>query len=107
MTNSKYTLVWSLEYGCYPVWIIADNGETEANDVPLAWENRELIDAILSDIQKKYDALFVNTPQEFRYIGFQSAEEKRLFILKLNTAMALVERTNAGQYPIENRIGEL
>ena len=97
-------VVLSLEYRCFPIWLYDDSGGVIDNDLlPELRENKELCE-LLKTMQKRYDALFIDTPIEFAYIGFQSAEEKQEFANLIEKAVKQVTIALAGHYEIENRI---
>lgn len=68
-----------LDYQCYPIWIYDENGDFIDNDlVEEIKKNKEII-IKLEEIQNKFDSLYLNNQEEFKYIGFNSADDKRNF----------------------------
>ena len=93
-----------LEYRCYPIWVYNEKGEIVLNDVPNELKNEIDIQNLLTDIQDKYDSLFIDNKVEFRYKGFDNEVEKKKFISKISKVVQLIESKVGNTYKIENSI---
>ena len=89
-----------LEYHCYPVWLYDKDGDIIDTPLPEELRDDANLDQKFDDLQKRYDALFVDNKKEFSFIGFSSEEEKKKFFKDWNdTVNELIEKTN-GKYEI-------
>jgi len=93
-----------LEYRCYPIWVYNEKGEIVLNDVPNELKNEIDIQNLLTDIQDKYDSLFIDNKVEFRYKEFDNEVEKKKFISKISKVVQLIESKVGNTYKIENSI---
>lgn len=91
----------SLEYGCFPVWII-DNGDIIDNALPESILNDLRIVSLFTSIQKEYESLFINNSIEFKYIGFVDNDLKNKFIYKVEEAIKLLTAKIKDLYIIED-----
>ena len=67
------------DYQCYPIWIYDENGEFIDNDLVEQIENDENMVTMLEKLQDMFDSLYVNNKEEFRYIGFASNDDRKVF----------------------------
>lgn len=73
--NLRLMLVW----GCWPVWMYDPIDGFIDQDLPHDLPSYSDLVAAFTDIQTKYNALYLNTPREFSWIGFRSQEEEDQF----------------------------
>lgn len=93
-----------LEYHCYPVWLYDEDGDVVDTLLPEELRTDLALDKKFDDIQDRYDALFIDTPKEFAYVGFKNEEDKSKFIVDLQeTIDELICKCN-GRYLIQNDI---
>lgn len=98
------TLRISLEYNCYPVWIIDSDGDVIDNDLPTEIRcNRELDDLFVK-IQELYDSCFIDTSKEFTAKGFNSDKDKASFLTLVKAAEEILRREAEGKYLVESHI---
>ena len=95
------TLKYSLEYLCYPIWNYDETGDLIDNDLPEELRNDEELDAILVNIQERFDSLYTDTPKEFSANGFRSAEERLEFLSLLFSSVDLLQKKYGSLYHIE------
>lgn len=67
------------DYQCYPIWIYDENGKFIDNDLVEQIENDENMVTMLEKLQDMFDSLYVNNKEEFRYIGFASNDDRKVF----------------------------
>ena len=90
----------SLEYNTFPIWLYNENNEIIDNDLPPEWANDVALESSFMALSKLYDTLFINTPKEFCYVGFENAKDKEDFFAVLNAAIKLLVSKNNGKYII-------
>lgn len=89
-----------LEYQTYPLWLLDEAGNIIKNDLPEEWKDDIKLDNILTELMDKYSELFINTPTEFRFMGFKDSRTKLDFEeLSLRVKNMLVRKNN-GKYQI-------
>ena len=93
----------ALEYHCLPLWLYDDNDELIDNTFPPEVQKNKELCELLNTIQKRYDALFIDTPIEFAYIGFQNDNEKQAFANLIEKALEQLSIILEGHYEIENQ----
>jgi hypothetical protein len=98
------TLRISLEYNCYPVWIIGSDGDIIDNDLPEDIRNIKGLDDLFLKIQDMFDSCFVDTPKEFTPQGFSSEKEKAAFLELVKEADAWLRKEAGGTYIVENHV---
>lgn len=70
-------IIFSLEYGTYPIWIQPDN-DVSIPELPKEWEGDEWLKCKLDEIQSLYESLFVNDLHiKFHYEGPKSKDEQK------------------------------
>lgn len=95
-----------LEYNTFPVWLYNENGEIVDNDLPNEWKNdKDLEDAFMA-LSDYYDTFFVDTPNEFRYVGSRNETEKQHFCALARDALGLLNERNGGKYVIIDDISK-
>lgn len=72
----------NFEYGCYPLWIYGESGRLIDTGLPMELQEDKVLDKLFISLQHDFDKLFIDTPAEFRYIGFENEREKKIFIKK-------------------------
>jgi hypothetical protein len=98
------TLRISLEYNCYPVWIIDSGGDVIDNDPPNDIRNIRELDDLFLKIQEMFDSCFVDTPKEFTPQGFKFEEEKASFLELVDSADTWLRKEAEGKYFVKNRV---
>lgn len=79
MEINKKEIRLKFEYQCYPIWIYDVNGDFIDNDlVEEIQKNRSLVRS-LEELQNTFDSLYLDNKVEFKYIGFHSDMEKKVF----------------------------
>lgn len=67
------------DYQCYPIWIYDEKGDFIDNDLIEEIEKDNNIVMKLEELQDTFDSLYLNNKEEFKYIGFDSDDEKKKF----------------------------
>lgn len=98
------TLRISLEYSCYPVWIIDSHGDVIDNDLPPEIRRNQDLDDMFVKIQGMFDSCFVDTPKEFTAKGFRSNEDKALLLALVQSAEEMLRHEAGDVYLVENHI---
>lgn len=93
-----------LEYGCYPVWLYDEEGGVIDTRLPDELRNDTELDAKLTELQERYEALFVNNEKEFSYIGFKSSDEETAFNTDMLNAIRELKEKLDGKYEIVDDI---
>ena len=93
-----------LEYGCYPVWLYDEEGFVEDTLLPEELRNDRELDARFTDLQDRYDALFINDEHVFDYIGFKTEAEKAEFLADWQEAVKELKEKAKGKYEIVDDI---
>lgn len=94
-----------LDYQCYPVWLYDDDGDVIDTLLPEELREDKELDEKFDDLQSRYDALFIDNGQEFKYIGFSSDKQKQDFLVDWDKAKFDLEIKVNGKYPIIDDIG--
>ena len=89
-----------LDYPCYPVWLYDDDGGVIDTCLPDELSNDTELDARFTDLQKRYNALFINNKKEFSYIGFQRSDEEKAFYADMLDAIRELKEKLGGRYEI-------
>ena len=93
-----------LEYKTYCIWLYDENGEIIDNDNPPEWnDDQELNDAFMA-ISDLYDTFFLDTEEEFRYIGCPDEKTREQLRDCIDKAVELITVKNNGKYIIQNDI---
>lgn len=98
------TLRISLEYRCYPVWILDEDGEIVDNDLPDDIRSNKELDEMFVKIQELFDSCYIDTPKEFAVQGFNSKEDEASFISMLTTAEKILCQEAEDRYLVENHV---
>jgi hypothetical protein len=77
-----------LAYQCYPVWLYDEEGLAGSCALPSGLSGDHGLDERFRSIQERFDATCVDTPTEFRHIGFAIQEEEAAFASDPNAAIA-------------------
>lgn len=93
---------FSLEYGAYPVWIFEDGDLMDYEDIVSRFAQNKRLALLLDELEKEYDALFIDNKIEFRFVGFSTLEQKKLFADKVNEAFKLLKLEVGGEVEIVN-----
>lgn len=91
-----------LEYKCYPMWIYNEDNEFIDNDLVNELKDDSELDNILMNIQETYDKLYEDDGLSFEYEGFKDENEKKKFILEIQSAIELIKLKVSDKYTIEN-----
>lgn len=97
----------SLEYGCFPVWIYDEENRLIDNDLPIELIGDADIDPSFVHIQKCYDSLFVNDNSEFKYLGFETAVQRELFLEELSFTINKLRKKLSSEYVVEANISKI
>lgn len=62
------------------------------------------LDSLFDNIQSKYDSLFIDNDNEFKYVGFENENDKIAFIKECDNAIKKLMERCKGRYHIINRI---
>ena len=100
----KKELRLMLEYECYPVWIYDEEGKFIDNDLVQEIEKDEKLVAMLEELQTEFDSLYLNSPVEFKYIGFSSENEKHAFDSKVQQVYRGLCDLLEGKYEVRNMV---
>lgn len=100
----KKQLEFMLDYHCYPIWVYSSNGGLLENDLIEELQKSEEIKELLEEIQADFDSLYLDTPVEFRYIGFSSLDDKERFRGKIKKAYDLICKQVGDKYNVKNQI---
>ena len=68
-----------LEYKAFPIWIYDEEGLVIDTILPSEWKEYYELSNALDKIQAIYDSLFLDTKEEFKFVGFKSSAEKESF----------------------------
>ena len=93
-----------LDYPCYPVWLYDETGGVIGTGLPDELRDDTELDAKFRDLQKRYNALFINNEKEFSYIGFQSDDEEQAFHADMLDAIRELKEKLNGKYEIVDDI---
>jgi len=94
----------NLEFKAFPIWLYDDNGMFLDNDCPeILLKDKELYDNLVQ-LQNNYDKLFINNEVEFKYLGFQDSNEKKLFEKSIKNISNKIKETVQGNYQFEDTI---
>ena len=89
-----------LDYGCYPVWLYDENGHIIDTLLPEELRSDIELDSKFDDLQARYEALFIDTQNEFSFVGFKDDDARNAFFFFFRSAYEeLVKKTN-GKYII-------
>ena len=92
------------DYGAYPIWIYDENNNLIGNDLPdNLLKDKEAV-KLRNLISKKYDNLFIDNDEEFKYIGFQSKTDEEEFIYLANSFYNLLVCKVGNEFFIENNL---
>ena len=93
-----------LEYNTYCIWLYNEDEEIIDNDNPPEWDDdSELTDAFMA-VSDLYDSFFIDTEEEFRYIGCPDQETKNKLKSLVDKAIDILYKKNDGKYIIQNDI---
>jgi hypothetical protein len=95
-----------LEYGCYPVWLYNEEGFVVDTLLPKELRNDHELDAKFTDLQERYEALFINNEHVFDYVGFRTEADKAAFLADWEKAVKELTEKAKGKYEIVNDIGK-
>ena len=96
-----------LDYGCYPVWLYDEDGDLIDTLLPEEIRSNEDLDLKFTNLQERYEALFINNPKEFSYIGFKDEYEKEKFLSDWKEAVEELKICTNGIYEISDEIKRL
>ena len=89
-----------MEYRCFPVWIIDDDGGLIGDKMPEDFENDAEMVSLFNTIQKTYEGLFVNNSKEFSFRGFATEEQKAEFLQMFWRACEMLKQKSEGLYNV-------
>lgn len=102
--ENKKEIRLMLDYGCYPIWIYDENGNFVDNNLIDEIEKDDGMVAMLEELQKEFDALYLNNQEEFKYIGFPSEMDKQRFIAKVQRIYCGLRDLLGGKYTVKNMV---
>jgi len=85
------TIKVMFDYGAYPIWYRYNDEQIFKNGIPVELSDAMEIEILFDEIEKRYEALFINNEVEFSYSGFQLEDEKNDFLKLLEKGMQLLE----------------
>ena len=94
-------LKYSLEYHCYPIWHYDGNDELIDNDLPDELRNDSELDTMLLKVQEIFDSLYLDTPKEFAFLGFQKEIDRQNFLSLLFQSVELIKERYPQKYEVE------
>ena len=93
-----------LDYQCYPIWIYDEQVNFIDNSFIDEIEKDNDMLYMLNELQDKFDSLYLNTKEEFKYIGFTSEIERKNFEKHVEKVYkGLCELLN-GKYIVKNMV---
>ena len=93
-----------LDYQCYPIWIYDEEGNFLDNDLVNEIQENENLLNMLEKLQNKFDALYLNNEVEFKYIGFESEDDKKKFIDMVQETYKSLCSVLVKKYIVQNKI---
>ena len=93
-----------LDYQCYPIWIYDENGDFIDNDFVDEIKEDDNMIMMLERLQDRFDSLYINKYNEFKYIGFVSDEDKKNFETEANHVYNELCKLLSKKYIINNMI---
>lgn len=102
--NNMKKIRLMLEYKSYPIWIYNEEGFIEDNVLPEEWKYSQELINLTDEIQAVFDSLFIDTVNEFKYVGFSDMEKRNSFINKLKNFEKIIFEINNKQFIIQNDI---
>ena len=93
-----------LEYNTYCIWLYDENDEIIDNDNPPEWDDDEKLTNAFMAVSDLYDSFFVDTKNEFRYIGCPDEETREKLKALIAEAVEILMAKNNGKYLIQNDI---
>jgi len=100
------TIRFMFDYSCYPLWLYDEPSGNESRgtiigpEPPPELEEYPELETNLDRIRDIYLSLFINTPIEFDYKGFDSEEEQRSFIELVHGTVAMLRDKLGDKYNI-------
>lgn len=58
------------------------------------------LDSLFDNIQSKYDSLFIDNDNEFKYVGFENENDKIAFLKECDNAIKKLTERCKGRYQI-------
>ncbi len=93
-----------LDYECYPIWIYDENGDFIDNDLVDEIKKDDKMVSMLEELQNEFESLYLNTKQEFKYIGFSTEVDKHAFTKKVQSVYNALCNLLNDKYIIKNMI---
>lgn len=93
-----------LDYKCFPIWIYDENNDLITNDLPNILINDLEIEPLCVKLQKDFDALFLDSNIEFKYVGFENEVNKAQFISSIDNIESILHKKVGSDYEIINEI---
>ena len=93
-----------LDYQCYPIWIYDENGDFIDNDLVEEIEKDGRMVTMLEELQDKFDSLYLNNHEEFKYIGFNSETDKQKFEDKVHQVYSSLDNLLSEKYIVKNMV---
>ena len=95
-----------LDYGCYPVWLYDEDDDLIDTLLPKELRDDRELDAKFTDLQERYEALFINNEHVFDYVGFRTEADKAAFLADWEKAVKELTEKAKGRYEIVDDIGK-
>ncbi len=93
-------LVW----GCWPVWMYDPVDGFIDNDLPHDLPSYAELVTTFTALQTRYNALYINTPHEFSWIGFHSQEEEDQFKKDWYAAVSWLKEAAGEKYIVVDEV---
>lgn len=93
-----------LEYKCFPIWIYDESNELITNNLPDILINDLEIDPFCVKVQEEFDALYLDSNIEFKYIGFENEDIKVQFVSSIHNIESMLHKKIGSDYEIINEI---
>ena len=94
-------LRFMFDYGTYPLWWFDGEDPIPVCEIPDDCWAKDLV----TELMKRYEALFINNEKEFSYVGFQNKEDELAFIRKIDESLRLLKQQSGEEYEIIDDTG--
>ena len=93
-----------MEYGCSPIRIYENGLEVISDTFPAVFIDNGLIRELSIDIEEEYNGLFINDAKMFKYKGFNSENDKAVFLEKLDRLISMVKSVAGDKYVVIDEV---
>ena len=91
----------SLEYKCFPIWLLNENGDIIDNNSPEELKSNDILYNKLVSMQEKYNSLFLDDGIEFKYIGFSNVQDEEAFMAEVEIIYSEMKEKLQHKYHFE------